>query len=154
MLPPPPPPVSTFSLRLLSHSLPSPIYGGGDWAALFSPTVDYSPFQNARKSLVSFNFAPLTGPRGAVPASAQPYVTVVPSYKIPIPRPTVPQLAVSWGSASPPCKPFLSPFTLPLFPRLPRLPTNVNQFPGQWMDRWHREGRCGQERKEPPSHCL
>ena len=147
---PPPPPASTFSLRLLSHSLPSPIYGGADWAALFSPTVDYSPFQNARKVLsasISLRWLVHEEPCQRALSHTSPRPPAIRQPPCAWPCLGSPRRGDPHHRLAPPSpRPLLSPFP----PWLPRLPTNLNQFPQRWMDGRHREGRCRRERKEPP----
>lgn len=152
----PPSPPSKHFFSSPPFSLPSVSYLRRRW--LSGSVLPYSRLQSfpkCQKSLVSFNFAPLTGPRGAVPASAQPYVTMVPSYKIAILRPTMPRLAVSRGPASPARTPFPSPSALPLFfPPVSQgsLWTLINSLGGEWIGDIGR-GDAGEKERSPPGCC-
>lgn len=75
-MPPPAPRHRRFPLA----SFPAPYWRQRRWSASVLPPADHSPFHIAQ-ALVSFDLAPLTGPPGAVPVAAPPYVTTGPSYK-------------------------------------------------------------------------
>lgn len=75
-MPPPAPRHRRFPLA----SFPAPYWRQRRRSASVLPPADHSPFHIAQ-ALVSFDLAPLTGPPGAVPVAAPPYVTTGPSYK-------------------------------------------------------------------------